>query len=89
MKIENVGTQSNSITSDDVKIVDSQGRTFEGDSSAWEYLKDNIVFKQIQPGLPVTGEAIFDVPKGIAASLQVTDGGLGTNPELIYLGTIQ
>ncbi|WP_255679133.1 hypothetical protein [Methanosarcina sp. DH1] len=36
--------------------------------------------KQIQPGLPVNGETILDVPKGIDANLQVTDGGWTTEP---------
>jgi hypothetical protein len=89
MTIENVGKESSTMTSNDVKIVNSQGRTFESDSKAWAALKDNILIKQIQPGLPVTGETVFDVPKGITCNLQVTDGGWGIDPKLISLGTIQ
>ena len=48
----------------------------------------NILIKQIQPGLPVKGETVFDVPKGITCNLQVADGGWGTDPKLISLGTI-
>ncbi len=89
MTIENTGKESATMTSNDVKIIDDQGRTFESDSSAWIALKDNILLKQIQPGLPVKGETIFDVPKGINATLQVSDGGWSTKPTEISLGTIQ
>lgn len=89
MTIENTGKESSMMSSNDVKIVDSQGRTFESDTNAWATLKDNILLKQIQPGLPVTGETVFDVPKGIDANLQVTDGGWTTEPVNISLGTIQ
>ena len=89
MTIENTGKQSATMAPNDIKIVDSQGRTFESDSNAWVVLKDNILLKQIQPGLPVTGETVFDVPKGIDANLQVADGGWTTEPVNISLGTIQ
>ena len=80
MTIENTGKESATMTTNDIKIIDSKGRTFESDSNAWIALKDNILLKQIQPGLPVTGETVFDVPKGIDANLQVTDGGWTTEP---------
>ena len=89
MTIENTGKESSTMSSNDVKIVDSEGRTFESDSSAWTALKDNILLKQLQPGLPVNGETVFDVPKGIDATLQVTDGGWTTDPVNISLGTIE
>ncbi len=89
MTIENTGKESDTMSSGDLKIVDLQGRTFESDTNAWATLKDNILLKQIQPGLPVTGETIFDVPKGINATLQVTDGGWTTEPVNVSLGTIQ
>ena len=88
MTIENTGKQSATMAPNDIKIVDSRGRTFESDSNAWVALKDNILLKQIQPGLPVTGETVFDVPKGIDANLQVADGGWTTEPVNISLGTI-
>jgi hypothetical protein len=45
--------------------------------------------KQIQLSLQVNGETIFDVPKGIDATLQVTDGGWTTESVNISLGKIQ
>jgi hypothetical protein len=88
MTIENIGKETGTMSTNDVKIIDSQGRTFESDSSAWASLKDNILLKQIQPGLPVKGETIFDVPKGITCNLQVSEGW-GSKKALISLGTIQ
>jgi len=89
MTIENIGKESATLSNSDVKIIDSDERTFESDSNAWTALENNILLKQIQPGLPVTGETIFDVPKGITCNLQVSGGGWGTDTKLISLGTIQ
>src|SRR5690606_18566654 len=74
MNVENIGKESATMSSTDVKIIDSEGRTFESDTEAWTALKENILLKQIQPGLPVVGQTIFDVPKGITANLQVSSG---------------
>jgi signal peptidase I len=86
MTIENLGKESSTMGTNDVKLMDSEGRTFESDTKAWVYLKDNILLKQIQPGLPVHGETIFDVPQGIKCGLQVSEGGFGSEKELIALG---
>ena len=89
MTVENIGKESSTMSSSDAKIIDSEGRTFESDTEAWSALKENILLKQIQPGLPVTGQTIFDVPKGITANLQVSEGIWGTDTKLISLGIIQ
>lgn len=89
MTVENIGKESATMSSSDVKIIDSEGRTFESDTEAWAALNENILLKQIQPGLPVVGQTIFDVPKGITSNLQVSEGGWGTDNKLISLGTIQ
>ena len=47
------------------------------------------MLKQIQPGLPVKGETIFDVPKRITCNLQVGEGGWDADKKLISIGTIQ
>lgn len=86
MTIENLGKESSTMSTNDVKLIDSEGRTFESDTKAWVYIKDNLLLKQIQPGLPVHGETIFDVPKGIKCGLQVSEGGFGSEKELIALG---
>lgn len=88
MTIENLGKESSTISSSYVKIVDSQGRTFESDTDAWIYIENNILARQIQPGLPVKGQAIYDVPKGITCDLQVTDSLWSSETKSISLGTI-
>ena len=88
MTIENLGKESTTISSSYAKIIDSQERTSESDPTAWVYLQDNILLKQIQPGLPVRGQEIFDVPEGITCNLQVTDSAWGGNTALISLGTV-
>ena len=89
MNVENIGKESSTMSTSDAKIIDSEGRTFESDTEAWAALKENIFLEQIQPGLPVVGQTIFDVPKGITANLQVSNGVWGTDTKLISLGTIQ
>jgi hypothetical protein len=88
MTIENLGNESTTISPGYAKIINSQGKTFESDPTGWVYLQDNILLKQIQPGLPVMGQAIFDVPEGITYNLQVTDSVLGSNTALISLGAV-
>jgi hypothetical protein len=87
MKIENLGKSSTTLSTDYVKIQDDQGRTFESDNKAWIYLKDNILLKQVQPGLPVNGETVFDVPTGGTYYLVVTDGIFSTKTAKIILGS--
>lgn len=89
MTVENIGKESATLSTSDAKIIDSEGRTFESDTEAWSALEQNILLEQIQPGLPVTGQTIFDVPKGITANLEIADGIWGTETKLISLGTIQ
>jgi len=86
MTIENIGKESGTMSTNDAKIIDSQGRTYESDNEAWSSLNDNLFLKQIQPGLPAKGETIFDVPKGITCNLEVSEGGWGTDTKLIALG---
>ena len=88
LTIENVGTESKDISSSFFKILDSNNRVFESDNEAWVYLDDNILFKQIQPGLPTKGQAIFDVPKNSNIFLQVSGSIWDTETVLISLGNV-
>ena len=85
LTIENVGTESKDISSSFFKILDSNNRVFESDNEAWVYLDDNILFKQIQPGLPTKGQAIFDVPKNTNVFLQVSGSIWDTETVVISL----
>lgn len=89
LTIETLEKESTQMSSNDVKIVDSQGRTFDYSIDGSVRMKDDLFLKQLQPGLPAHGETVFDVPKGITANLQVSEGGFGDKTELISLGTIQ
>lgn len=88
MTLENLGDESITITSDFVKAIDSHDRTFESDNKAWIYLENNLFLKQLQPGLPASGEAIFDVPPGETIRLRVQSGYWGLDTELIEIGEV-
>ena len=87
LTIENVGSQSTDISSGYIKVIDSKGRVFESDSSAWIYLENNLLFKQIQPGLPTKGQTVFDVPEDESFMLQVTDSIWESKKKYIILGS--
>jgi hypothetical protein len=87
LTIENMGDESADISSSYIKVIDSQGRTFESDEGAWIYLDNNLLFKQLQPGLPTNGQTIFDVPEGESFILEVTDSFWGSNTKYITLGS--
>lgn len=86
MKIENLGKESKTIGSSYMKIIDSQGREFDSDDDAWAHLENNILIKQIQPGLPTSGQVVFDVPPGEIFNLQVSGSLWGGDEQLIVLG---
>lgn len=65
MELENRGTKSTQITSNNFKLIDSKGREFETDNSAWIYLDNNVLLKQLQPSLLTKGQIVFDVPNSI------------------------
>ena len=68
VEIENIGNEANYIN-DAIYIIDSQGREYEQDDSAWIYLDDNIVFDELNPGLTKKGQIIFDVPQNLDGKL--------------------
>ncbi len=86
MKIENLGKESTTISSSMMKAIDSQGRTFDSDNEAWAYLENNLFLKQAQPGLPVTGQVVFDVPAGETFSVEVSGSAWSSDRQLIAVG---
>ncbi|MGB3907581.1 MAG: DUF4352 domain-containing protein [Methanomethylovorans sp.] len=86
MKIENIGEESKTIDSSMMKAIDSQSRTFDSDNEAWAYLENNLFLKQVQPGLPATGQIVFDVPQGEAFSVEVSGGMWSGDKQLIAVG---
>lgn len=83
--VENLGDETETMSSSYVKAIDSQGRSFEYGNDAWVYLEDSLLLKQIQPGLPTKGETIFDVPKGESFFVEVSSGLWGEK-KLIAVG---
>jgi hypothetical protein len=61
LRVVNTGTESETIYSDDFKLIDTQGRKFSYDTATL-YLDNSIFLSQINPGLPTTGRIAFDVP---------------------------
>lgn len=67
LKIENVGKETKTIDSSMIKLTDSEGRTFERsiDGQTAKGLSQgqvDLFLQQVQPGLSVNGEIVFDVP---------------------------
>lgn len=88
MDLENVGKETFTMTSGNVKLMDDQGRIFESDTDSWMYIDtdDNILLKQLQPGLKTSGQAIYDVPTGGGYGALVSGSLWGGDEQLIALG---
>jgi len=91
LTIENKGKQSENLFASTVKISDNQEREFDYDTTAEIYYKGDkkaISFgEQLQPGLPVSGVKIFDLPtnaKGL--KLKIKGSGLSTAMAYVDLG---
>lgn len=90
LKIENVGKETKTIDSSMIKLTDSEGRTFERsiDGQTAKGLSQgqvDLFLQQVQPGLSVNGEIVFDVPEtaeGLAIELR---GGLFATPAEVEL----
>ncbi|MDL0134968.1 DUF4352 domain-containing protein [Halobacterium salinarum] len=71
LDMENVGDESLDISTNNLKLIDQEDRTFEADTGAGIYAgqdsrisAESITFDQLQPGLSVTRAVIFDVGSG-------------------------
>lgn len=71
LDMENVGDESLDITTNFLKVIDQEDRTFDADTEAGIYAGQDsrisaepISFDQLQPGLSVTRSVIFDVASG-------------------------
>lgn len=88
MDIENIGKETITMSSNYVKLFDTQERVFESDSDAWMYIdnENNLLLKQLQPGLKTWGRTIFDVPKGGTYGAMVTGSIWGGDEQFILIG---
>lgn len=85
LTLENEAQESKDIFMEDFKIIDSQGRKFDYDTMAEIYYdkegKKAIMFgEQLQPGLPISGVKIFDLPE-TAEGLKLEIGCCGFTSE--------
>lgn len=89
MTLENIGKETITMTSNYVKLVDDQARVFESDSDSWMYIdnNNNLLLKQLQPGLQTNGRIVFDVPVGGAYGAMVTGSIWGGDEQVIILGS--
>ncbi len=69
MTVTNTANEAQTFLGDSAKAFDASGREFSASGSAAMYLKDsNSFIEQINPGNTVTGQVVFDVPKGTKIS---------------------
>lgn len=88
IKIENTGKETKTIDSSLIKIIDDQGRTYdrsiEGQTAkGMSEGKVDMFLQQVQPGLNVTGDVVFDLPKDTTGlKLLVRSGIFGKEKEI-------
>lgn len=80
VKIENTGKETVSFDSSMAQVVDDQGRTFDRSidgQTAMITSNDGVdlFLQQIQPGLSVTGNLVFDLPESIESAYINLKGG--------------
>lgn len=91
LKIENKGKETKTVDSSMISLTDSQGRKFdrsiEGQTAkGMSQGKVDLFLQQVQPGLGVTGDIVFDAPKDATGLKLVVKGGLFGEEQEIDLG---
>lgn len=88
LNVKNVGKETATIDSSMIKITDSQGRNFdrsiEGQTAkGLSQGKVDMFLQQVQPGLSVTGDIVFDLPDDATDLKLLVKGGLfGTEKQI-------
>lgn len=63
MSVKNIGDEAQTIFSDNMKLIDEQGREFQTDSAAMMFSdSQDLWLKEINPGIQIDGQLIFDLP---------------------------
>lgn len=91
LKIENKGKETKTVDSSMITLTDSQGRKFdrsiEGQSAkGLAQGKVDLFLQQVQPGLGVTGDIVFDAPKDTTGLKLVVKGNIFGKGQEIDLG---
>jgi hypothetical protein len=91
LKIENKAKETKTIDSSMITLTDSQGRTFdrsiEGQTAKGMVQgKVDLFLQQVQPGLNVNGDIVFDIPKEATGLKLMVKGGYFGKGQQIDLG---
>lgn len=91
LKIENKGKETKTVDSSMISLTDSQGRKFdrsiEGQTAkGLSQGKVDLFLQQVQPGLNVTGDIVFDVPKDATGLKLLVKGSYFGKGQEIDLG---
>lgn len=91
LKIENKGTETKTVDSSMITLTDSQRRKFdrpiEGQTAkGLSQGKVDLFLQQVQPGLSVTGNIVFDIPKDASGLNLIVKGALFGSGKKIDLG---
>lgn len=63
ISVKNIGDEAQTIFSDNMKLIDEQGREFQTDSGAMMFSdSQDLWLKEINPGIQIDGQLIFDLP---------------------------
>lgn len=76
ISVTNIGEEAQTMFDSEQKIIDTQGRTFEANSSAAISIEGNsdVWLTDVNPGNTATGTMVFDMPKGSTpASIELHD----------------
>lgn len=73
--VKNIGDSSQTMFDSNQKVTDETGRSFDPDSTAELYMKNNDVWmKDVNPGNSVSGTLVYDMPKdAVPASIELHD----------------
>jgi hypothetical protein len=80
LEVENIGNEADYI-SNEIYVIDNQGREFSQDDGSWIFLDDNFIFEELNPGLTKKGQLIFDVPEGISGKACIKKSIFSSNCE--------
>lgn len=90
LEIKNEGKETKTIDSSMLKVVDGQGRKFdrsiEGQTAkGLSQGKVDLFLQQVQPGLSVTGDIVFDLPDDATDAFLVVQGSMFSTGKKILL----
>jgi hypothetical protein len=98
LTIENSGTEPFMVTNDHLSLIDEEGRTFSAATGAGVYVTqddryeaESLSFEELQPGLSITRNVIYDVSSGQGYGLQVEGASMFStaDPHYVPLGQVE